>query len=166
MTSFSGGAQQTEATAEVRHLLTGLAPGEGDLLEALHRVQHRFGYVPDEAIAGVAQHLRLPEARVYGAITFYSEFRQTPPPQTLVSWCSGPACSLKRGQNLRLVLETLLGCGMGENTPDNRLGLHVGQCNGTCDNAPQVWVDGVVVGPLTAAETVALVRKLKGEDAA
>jgi len=162
MTSFSGAAKRTEATVEVRQLLEGLVPGEGDLLEALHRIQHRYGYVPRAAIPAVAQHLRLPESRVYGAVTFYSEFRQTPPPETLISWCSGPACYIKGGEAVRLVLEKLLSCGMGENTPDNRLGLHLGQCNGTCDNAPQVWVDGRVVGPLTAAGTVELVKGLKG----
>ena len=161
MTSYYGAAHVTEATLEVRHLLEGLAPGEGHLLEALHRVQHRYGFVPRAAIPGVAQQLRLPESRVYGAITFYSEFRQTPPPETLVSWCSGPACYIKGGPGIRLVLESLLGCSLGENTPDNNLGLHLGQCNGTCDHAPQVWVDGKVVGPLTAAGTVDLVRGLK-----
>lgn len=161
MTSSYGAARVTEATLEVRRLLEGLLPGEGDLLEALHRVQHRYGYVPRAAIPAVSQHLRLPESRVYGALTFYSEFRTTPPPETLVSWCSGPACYLKGGQNIRLVLENLLGCGMGENTPDNRLGLHLGQCNGTCTHAPQVWVNGKVVGPLSAAQTVELVRDLK-----
>ena len=163
MTSFYGAVPRTEATAEVRHLLEGLAPGEGDLLEALHRVQHRYGYVPREAIAPVAQHLRLPPARVYGAITFYTEIRQTPPPEITISWCSGAACYIEGGQAVRLVLETLLGCKVGESTADNRLGLHLGQCNGTCDNAPQVWVDGKVVGPLTAPKTVELVRELKGE---
>ena len=163
MTSSYGAAQRTEATLEVRALLEGLRPGEGDLLEALHRVQHRYGYVPRAAIPAVAQHLRLPEARVYGAVTFYSEFRETPPPETLVSWCSGPACSIKGGAGIRLVLEKLLGCGLGENTADNRLGLHLGQCNGTCDSAPQVWVDGEVVGPLTPAKAVELVKELKGE---
>jgi NADH:ubiquinone oxidoreductase subunit E len=161
VTSFYGAAHRTEATLEVRQLLEGMAPGEGDLLEALHRVQHRYGYVPKAAIPAVAQHLRLPESRIYGAITFYSEFRETPPPETLVSWCSGPACYIKGGADIRDVLEQLLGCGLGENTPDNRLGLHLGQCNGTCDNAPQVWVDGKVVGPLTPSKTVDLVRELK-----
>jgi NADH:ubiquinone oxidoreductase subunit E len=56
----------------------------------------------------------------------------------------------------------MLDCELGENTADNRLGLHQGQCNGTCDNAPQVWVNGKVVGPLTAADTVELVKKLQG----
>ena len=50
---------------------------------------------------------------------------------------------------------------MGENTPDNRLGLHLAQCNGTCEHAAQVWVDGNVVGPLTVAGAIKLARGLK-----
>ncbi len=163
MTTFSSGSRQgpTEATLEVGSLLEGLQPGEGDMLQALHRVQHRYGYVPREAIRAVAQHLRLPESRVYGAVTFYSEFRQTPPPETTISWCSGPACFIKGGSDLLEILEKMLGCTFGENTPDNKLGLHLGQCNGTCDNAPQVWVNGNVVGPLDPAKTVELVQDLK-----
>jgi NADH:ubiquinone oxidoreductase subunit E len=163
VTSFYGAAHVNEATLEVRALLDGLAPGEGDLLEALHRVQHRYGYVPPAAIPAVAQQLRLPESRVYGAVTYYSEFRQTPPPETTISWCSGPACYIKGGADVRHVLETLLGCKIGENTADNRLGLHLGQCNGTCDNAPQVWVDGKVVGPLTPSKAVELVQRLQNK---
>jgi NADH:ubiquinone oxidoreductase subunit E len=163
MTSSYGAARTNEATFEVRSLLEGLVPGEGDLLEALHRIQHRYGYVPKAAIPAVSQHFRLPESRVYGAITYYSEFRETPPPETIVSWCSGPACYVKGGEGIRTILEKLVGCKLGENAPDNRLGLHLGQCNGTCDNAPQVWVNGNVVGPLTAAQAVELVRDLKQE---
>jgi NADH-quinone oxidoreductase subunit E len=161
MTSFWGSVQQNEAVLEVQGLLEGLAPGEGDLLEALHRIQHRYGYVPNEALPAVSRHLRLPPARVYGALTFYSEFRQTPPAETTISWCSGPACFVKGGADVRLVLEKLVGCALGENAADNKLGLHLGQCNGTCDNAPQVWVNGKVVGPLSLARTVELVKGLK-----
>jgi NADH-quinone oxidoreductase subunit E len=161
MTSFWGSVQQNEAVLEVQGLLEGLAPGEGDLLEALHRIQHRYGYVPSEALPAVSRHLRLPPARVYGALTFYSEFRQTPSAETTISWCSGPACFVKGGADVRLVLEKLVGCSLGENAPDNKLGLHLGQCNGTCDNAPQVWVNGKVVGPLSLAATVELVKGLK-----
>jgi NADH:ubiquinone oxidoreductase subunit E len=161
MTSYWGAVQPNEAILEIQGLLEGLIPGEGDLLEALHRIQHHYGYVPKPAIPAVARHLRLPESRVYGAITFYSELRKTPPAETTISWCSGPACYVKGGENVRVVLETLTGCAMGENTDDNKLGLHLGQCNGTCDHAPQVWVNGEVVGPLTAAGTVDLVQQLQ-----
>ncbi len=114
MTSFYGAARTTEATLEVRHLLEGLVPGHGDMLEGLHRIQHHYGYIPKASIPAVAQHLRIPEARVYGAVTYYSEFRETPPPDTTISWCSGPACFVKGSENLKLVLENMLGCTFGE----------------------------------------------------
>jgi NADH:ubiquinone oxidoreductase subunit E len=52
---------------------------------------------------------------------------------------------------------------MGENTGGDKIGLHLAQCNGTCECAPQIWVDGKVVGPLDALKTSALVRDLKSK---
>jgi NADH:ubiquinone oxidoreductase subunit E len=150
-----------EATLEIQHLIRDFKPADGDLLGALHAVQHRYGYIPKIAMAVVARQLRLSEAKVYGAVTYYSEFRLIPPPATLIGWCSGPSCRLKGGDRIRQVLERELGIGMGENTEGDKLGLHLAQCNGTCEHAAQVWVNGEVVGPLSAAETVKLVRSLK-----
>ena len=151
----------TEATLEIQELVAEFKPDNADLLPALHAVQHRYGYVPKEAMGVVAKQLRLGEAHVFGAVTFYSEFREIPPPETRVDWCSGPACRLKGGEHLRRALEATFGIGMEENTEGDKLGLHLAQCVGTCDNAPQIWVDGKVVGPLTAAETIRLARELK-----
>ena len=153
----------TEATLEIQQLVAEFKPGNADLLRALHKVQHRYGYVPKEAMAVIGRQLRLGEAHVYGTATFYSELRLTPPPEKRVDWCSGPACRLKGGAHVRKVLESVLGIGMEENTENDKLGLHLAQCNGTCDFSPQVWVDGKVVGPLTAADTVKLARELKDE---
>jgi NADH:ubiquinone oxidoreductase subunit E len=152
-----------EATLEIQHLIRDFKPADGDLLGALHAVQHHYGYIPKIAMKVVGHQLRLSEAKVYGATTFYSEFRLTPPPETLIGWCSGATCLLKGGRNVRKVLETRLGIRMGENTADNKLGLHMAQCNGTCEYAAQVWVNGNVVGPLSAADTVKLVADLKAK---
>ena len=154
---------ETEATLEIQQLVAEFKPGSADLLPALHAVQHRYGYIPREAYAVVGRQLALSEAHVYGAVTFYAELRTIPPPRKRIDWCSGPACRLKGGENVRRVLETVLGIGMEENTPDDSLGLHLAQCNGTCDYAPQIWVEGKVVGPLTIVETIRLARELKGE---
>ena len=150
-----------EATLEIQHLIRDFKPADGDLLGALHTVQHHYGYVPKIAMRVVGRQLRLSEARVFGAATFYSEFRLTPPPRTLIGWCSGLTCRLKGGEGIRKVLEHELGVGMGQNTEGDKLGLALAQCNGTCEHAAQVWVDGKVVGPLTAAAASKLVRDLK-----
>ena len=151
---------ETEADLEIRRLIADLKPGDGDLLAALHRLQEHYGYVPPVAIPVVAQHLKLGTARVYGTISFYSEFRLRPPPETTVSWCSGPACCLKGSENVRRILEAVLGIKMGESTEDNRLGLHLAQCNGTCNLAPLVWINGRARGRLSAADAVRLAREL------
>jgi len=151
---------ETEATLEIKQLIADLKPGDGHLLAALHRLQEHYGYIPPFAIPVVAQHLKLGTARVYGTISFYSEFHLTPPPETTVSWCSGPACCLKGSENVRLILEAVLGIKMGENTEDNHLGLHLAQCNGTCDLAPLVWINGRARGRLSAADAVRLAREL------
>jgi NADH:ubiquinone oxidoreductase subunit E len=152
---------ETEATLEIAQLVAEFKPGDADLIPALHKVQHRYGYIPREAIPVVARQLNLGEAHVYGAVTFYAELRTIPQPETRVDWCSGPACRLKGGEHVRDILESILGIGMEENTTADKVGLHLAQCNGTCDFAPQVWVNGKVVGPLTASETVKLARDLK-----
>jgi NADH:ubiquinone oxidoreductase subunit E len=152
-----------EATLEIQHLIRDFKPADGDLLGALHAVQHKYGYVPKIALRVVARQLRMSEAKVYGALTFYSEFRLIPPPQTLIGWCSSITCRLRGGDRIRDVLEHELGIAMGENTEGDKIGLALAQCNGTCEHAAQVWVNGRVVGPLTAASTVKLVRELKAQ---
>jgi len=155
---------EIEATLEIKHLIADLKPGDGDLLAALHRLQEHYGYIPPVAIPVVAQHLELGTARVYGVISFYSEFRLTPLAETTVSWCSGPACCLKGGENVRRILEAVLGIEMGESTedpPSAGVGLHLAQCSGTCNQAPLVWINGRARGHLSAADAVRLARELK-----
>jgi NADH-quinone oxidoreductase subunit E/NADP-reducing hydrogenase subunit HndA len=152
----------TEATLEIARLVAEFKPSDADLLPALHKVHHHYGYIPREAMAVVAKQLHVSEAHVYGAVTFYAELRTIPPPETRIDWCSGPACRLKGSERIRRALEAVLEIGMEENTPGDKLGLHLAQCNGTCDYAPQLWVNGKVIGPLTTTEAIKLARELKG----
>jgi len=152
---------ETEATAEIRALIADLRPDHADMLEALHRVQHRYGYVSQEAMYVIAEQLKVTPAHVYGVTTYYSDFRTTPAPEVTVAWCSGPACRLKNGVGIRDAMQAVLGIELGEDTPDGRVGLIAGQCNGSCEQAPQVWVGERVVGRLTAARAVTLARALR-----
>ncbi len=142
-------------------LLERLPRQRGEMLRALHLAQEELGWISRDAIRLIARHLRVTEAEVYGPATFYAEFRHSPPPRTLVAWCSGPSCRVLGGDRVRRILEAEFGCRLGENTEDDELGLWLGQCNGTCERAPMVWVNGRVAGPLTMLDTVRLARRLK-----
>src|SRR3954471_23281739 len=121
-------------------ILAGFRPNNGDLLSALHAVQDSDGWVSREGVDAVAKQLQMNASFVFGAVSFYAEFRTTPPAELTVHWCSGPACRLKGGDNIRRVLEEVLGFGMEARSDDGRLGLHVQQCDGSCDRAPIVWL--------------------------
>src|SRR5262249_14569886 len=153
----------------------------GHLLPALHKVQHHYGYIPHEGVDAIAMQLKLTAAAVFGAISFYSELRTTPPPELLVNWCSGPACRDKGGEEIRRVMEAVLGIGMESNLPDDKVGLHLAQCEGSCEYAPLVWLRrrgehphgpdgalvadrGVVRGRLRVGDAVEMARRLKAGD--
>jgi len=158
-------------------ILQEFKPNDGDLLGALHAVQEEFGWISRDGIEAVARQLRLNPSLVFGAATFYAELRTSPPAQLTVHWCSGPACRLRGGDNIRRALETVLGFGMEDTSPDARLGLHVQQCDGSCELAPLVWLKredehpdgpfaplqhhrGHVLGPLRVADAITLGRRL------
>lgn len=148
---------------DLRELVAEFRPNRGHVLPALHRVQHHYGYVPRLAIEVIARQLNSTPALIYGAMSFYADYRMTPPPKTLVSWCSGPSCRLRGGDRIREAMQNVLGLPLGGQDDQGRYGIAVGQCNGTCSEAPQVWVNGAVVGNLTVASAIRLAREVKGE---
>jgi NADH:ubiquinone oxidoreductase subunit E len=143
-------------------LLAPFKPNDGDLLPALHAVQHAVGWIPKEGLEAVARQLRMPVATVFGACSFYSEFLLEPPPETTIAWCSGPSCRIFGGDRIREALGATLNLPLGGRSPDGKVGLRVGQCNGTCQIAPMVWVNGKATGPLTVSSAIELARGATG----
>jgi len=159
---------ETEAKAQLRALIADLRPRDADLLVGLHRVQHEYGYVSGEAMELLAERLELFPAEVYGVTTFYSELRTEPPPAVTIRWCGGPACRLRNGAGIRDAMLATLGLdALGDQTADGRTGMSAGQCNGSCELAPMVWLDddathgSRVIGPLTAARAITMARALR-----
>ena len=149
----------------VREMIAEFTPSGADLLPALHRVQEEYGYIPRAAAEEVARQVGLPAARVWGALTFYSELHTRPPADVTIAWCSGPACRLKGGDRVRRIMESVLGFPIGEQSLDGKAGLHVGQCNGQCRLAPMLWINGRERGNLTMTDAVRLARDLKSGNA-
>lgn len=147
---------------ELRELVAEFKPGRGHLLPALHKVQDTYGYISRPAIEAVARQLNTTPALVFGCVSFYDDLRTHPRPETEIAWCSGPACRLRGGDRIREAIQQTLELPLGAESDDHRYGLHLGQCNGTCSEAPQVWVNGEVMGNLTVAKAIRLARDLKG----
>jgi NADH:ubiquinone oxidoreductase subunit E len=145
---------------ELRDLVAEFEPDRGHVLPALHKVQETYGYVSRQAIEVIARQLNSTPALIYGSVSFYSDFRTSPPPEREIAWCSGPACRLRGGDRIREAIQHTMDLPLGGHSADGSYGLHLGQCNGTCTEVPQVWLNGKVVGHLTVAGAIRLAREV------
>jgi len=118
----------------------------GPLLPVLHALQEHFGYLDPEATRLVAKELNLSRADVHGVITFYSDFRTTPPGRTVVAVCRGEACQSRGSRELERHAQATLGVAFGETTADGAVTLDQVFCLGNCALSPAVLVAGRLVG--------------------
>jgi NADH-quinone oxidoreductase subunit E len=123
-------------------LFAELGQRQKDLVHLLHGVQAEFGYIPPEAVARIAERLKITESEVVGVLTFYRAFRLKPRGRHLVTVCAGTSCHVRDGAELLREMERQLGIGPGETTPDLLFTLETVNCLGCCAIGPTVVVDG------------------------
>jgi formate dehydrogenase subunit gamma len=131
----------------------------GATLPILHALQEAFGHVPEEAVPLVAHALNLSRAEVHGVVTFYHDFRRTPPGRHVLKLCRAEACQAAGGDALAARAEARLGIEIGNTTADNRVTLEPIYCLGLCATAPSAMLDGRLVGRLDEARLDALVTE-------
>ncbi|MEE8374441.1 MAG: NAD(P)H-dependent oxidoreductase subunit E, partial [Dehalococcoidia bacterium] len=124
--------QQAAIGAETRKALKRFGRNKGNLIPILQEVQGRLGYLPLEAMSEVAEFLHVPETDVYGVVTFYNQFRLTPPGKHSIRVCLGTACHMKGGYIVLDAWRRRLGIDRGETTPDREFDLDTVACVGCC----------------------------------
>ncbi len=123
----------------------------GALLPILHDVQAALGCISDEAVPAIAHGLNLSRAEVHGVVTFYHDFRRTPPARHVVKLCRAEACQARGGAAIEAAAATRLGVAMGQTRADGQVALEAVYCLGLCAIGPNAMVDGAPVARLDAA---------------
>ncbi len=129
------------------------------LIEVLHKAQELFGFLDNDLLVYIAQHLKLPPSRVYGVATFYHFFNLKPKGEHTCVICMGTACYVKGADKLLAALEDHTGIKAGETTADGKVSLLTARCIGACGIAPAVVHDGVVTARQTPESAL---EKVKG----
>lgn len=132
----------------------------GGLLQVLHGIADRLGHIPPEAIGRVASALNLSRADVYGVVTFYHDFRSTPPGRHTLKLCRAEACQAMGSDALAEQLERRLGCSFKETSSDGAVTLEPVYCLGNCAAAPALLLDGQLRGRLSPERLDRLVDDL------
>lgn len=144
-----------------RGVIDALKAKPGALLPVLHELQETFGYIASDAEPLIADALNISRAEVHGVVTFYADFRTTPPPAHQLKLCRAEACQAMGADRLAEHAAARLGIGMGESTPDRRVCLEPVYCLGLCSVAPSAMLDGRIVGRLDEHKLDALLTEVE-----
>lgn len=137
-----------------------------ELLEIFHALQHDIGFVPDEVLPVIAEALNVSRADVYGVLTFYHEFRRTPPGRHVVKICRAEACQALHTEKVCAHAEEKLGTKFGSTSPDGEYSLEAVYCLGNCALSPAMMIDGDLYGCVDNKRFDAIIADLdKGEAA-
>jgi len=115
--------------------------GREDLTMLLKEAQNKFGYVPEEVMAELAESLEIPINEVYGVTSFYSFLSIKPLGRNVIRICKSLPCYLKNCQTIIESVEKELGIKPGETTADGRFSFQLTNCIGLCDQAPAMMIN-------------------------
>jgi len=128
------GRQTTpEAFKQIQELIDKRPKNRDLLIEFLHLIQDKFGFISAQHVSALADHMRLSQAEVYEVASFYAHFDvvkegDTPPPQVTIRVCDSLSCELNGSQNL---LQTLK-----QEFDSTKIRILRAPCMGRCDTAP------------------------------
>ncbi len=128
----------------------------GPMLLTLQALQERFGYVETSLLPSIAKELNVSRAEVHGVLTYYSDFRTTPPASCQIHLCVAEAC---QALGVRDVVKELAAAGyeVGERSNDGATDVVSVYCLGNCALGPAALIDGILCGRVSAKSLIAQV---------
>ncbi len=133
----------------------------GELINVLHRSQGEFGYLPAEVQEVIAEKMKMPVAKVYGVVTFYSFFTMIPKGEFPISICTGTACYVRGAENVLAEFKKQLDIQVGETSPDGKFSLSCLRCVGACGLAPVVQVGDKTYGRVAPDDVKGIIEEYK-----
>ena len=114
---------------------------ESVILPALCYLQNTYGYVSEEGMRSIAVTLRVSEARIFSAASFYSMLNLEPEGKYIIQICTNVVCSLLTENPLLEYISTSLGIRAGEVTLDGLFSIKEVECIGACGYAPAMMIN-------------------------
>lgn len=118
-------------------------------VEALKIAQRSRGWISDETLRELADHLGMTADELDGVATFYNMIFRRPVGRHVIFLCDSVSCWVMGGEAMRARLKRRLGIDFGQTTPDREYTLLPVACLGVCDRAPALLLDRELHDDLT-----------------
>lgn len=134
---------------------------KGALIPVLQAAQEIYGYLPVEVLKEISRELQIPVSKIYGVVTFYSQFHLEPRGRNIIRVCLGTACHVRGGSKISDAVTKAVGIKDGETTEDLRYTFESVACLGACGLAPVLMVNDETHGRLTPDMVAGLLEQYK-----
>ncbi len=149
----------------VRRIVSGYGNDkDSNLIAILQQTQDGYGYLPKQALKEVSRLTDVPLTRIFGIVTFYSQFTLIPRGRHAIKICTGTACHVKGVNEVKQKVKDQLNVVEGETTADYQFTLETVACIGTCFLAPVMMVDDRYFGKLTTDTVTDIVDRYTGDN--
>jgi NADP-reducing hydrogenase subunit HndA len=149
------------ATSLIKEVCAQFNNEEGELINVLHQVQQKLGYLPAEVQELIAKELNMSVAKIYGVVTFYSFFTMLPQGENPISVCMGTACYVRGSEQVLAEFKRQLKIDVGETTADGKFSLNALRCVGACGLAPVVMIGEKVHGRVAPSDVKKILSECK-----
>ena len=148
----------SEKLIDIADILKEFNNDPSKLIPVLQKVQHKYNYLPQEAMNMVSQGLGISPSKVYGVATFFSHFSIVPKGKHIIKICDGTACHVKKsGAIIDAVQKKLNLTAEKPTSADMKFTLECVSCLGACGIAPVVVIDEEVYPQITPEKMIALI---------
>ena len=128
-------------------------------VEALKIAQRNRGWISDETLRELADHLGMTADELDGVATFYNMIFRHPVGRHVIFLCDSVSCWVMGEEALRARLKARLGIDFGETTSDGEYTLLPVACLGACEHAPALLLDRELHGDLTETKVDSLIGR-------
>ena len=140
---------------------------ESALMPALHVAQEAYGgTLPENAIEGVADLLRVPLSRAFGVATYFTLYNKKPLGRYHLQVDTGVPAMLAGADRILACLQEELGVSAGGTTEDRLFSLSEVEDLASSGAWPVIRVNDRYCENMTVARTARLIRKLRDKDVA
>lgn len=134
------------------------------LIPILQEVQEAQGYLSQDAVVKIGQHLKLPASKIFGVATFYNQFRFQPLGRNHILVCRGTACHVKGSAAVLEAFCKALKIEPGQTTRDGTFSLEVVACIGACGLAPVIAINGEFHAKVTPEMVSTLIEQYRAKE--
>ena len=143
------------ATDSIQQIIAPHLGRTGGLLRALHAVMKEYGYINPDHFSEIADVFNVSQAEVRGVVSFYHDFRTTPPTPNRIRICQAEACQALGSRALTRQIEERLRTTLGGESEDGLVSLDPVYCLGLCSIGPAIQVNEKLIARATL-ESIAM----------